>query len=55
MSKTHGGQGGIILNVASMAGLNSYPGFPAYNASKHGVVGYTQSFNVIIIQLGKTF
>lgn len=48
LSKTQGGRGGIILNVASLAGLNFYCGFPAYVASKHGVVGFTQCFAVII-------
>eukprot|EP00127_Corallochytrium_limacisporum_P005452 Clim_evm21s205 gene=Clim_evmTU21s205 len=39
-----GPQGGHILNVASMAGLLP-TGWPAYSASKWGVVGFTRSLN----------
>ncbi len=35
--------GGVIVNVASVAGLNGYPRHPAYAASKHGVVGLTRT------------
>jgi len=34
---------GAIVNMASMAGLLSEPGFPVYTASKHGVVGLTKA------------
>jgi NAD(P)-dependent dehydrogenase (short-subunit alcohol dehydrogenase family) len=34
---------GVIVNVASMAGLIAEPGSPVYTASKHGVVGLTKS------------
>jgi NAD(P)-dependent dehydrogenase (short-subunit alcohol dehydrogenase family) len=37
------GQGGSILNVASIAGLMGRPGIGAYGASKHGVVGLTRT------------
>ena len=36
-------ESGIIVNVASVAGLNGYPRHPAYVASKHGVVGLTKT------------
>lgn len=35
--------GGAIVNTASLAGLVSAPGFGAYVASKHGVVGLTKT------------
>jgi NAD(P)-dependent dehydrogenase (short-subunit alcohol dehydrogenase family) len=35
--------GGNIVNTASVAGLRGFVGLPAYNASKHGVVGLTRT------------
>jgi NAD(P)-dependent dehydrogenase (short-subunit alcohol dehydrogenase family) len=35
--------GGSIVNTASVAGLVGFVGLPAYNASKHGVVGLTRT------------
>ncbi|MDR2615089.1 MAG: SDR family oxidoreductase, partial [Oscillospiraceae bacterium] len=35
--------GGVIVNVASLAALRCPPALPAYIASKHGIVGLTQS------------
>lgn len=35
--------GGIVLNVASMAGLGAAPMIGAYAAAKHGVVGLTRT------------
>jgi len=37
------GGGGAIVSTASAAGLIGIPGAPAYNASKHGVVGLTKT------------
>jgi NAD(P)-dependent dehydrogenase (short-subunit alcohol dehydrogenase family) len=37
------GGGGVIVNVASVAGLIGFPRHPAYAASKHGVVGLTRT------------
>lgn len=36
-------QGGVIINVASVAGLKGLPLAPAYTASKHAVVGLTKA------------
>lgn len=36
-------EGGIILNVASAAGLNGAPKLAAYSAAKHAVVGLTKT------------
>ncbi len=36
-------QGGVILNTASVAGLEGHCGLPDYCASKHGVIGLTKS------------
>ncbi|MSR92478.1 SDR family NAD(P)-dependent oxidoreductase [Clostridiaceae bacterium WCA-383-APC-5B] len=35
--------GGVIVNVGSVAGLVGVPGNPAYCASKHAVKGYSSS------------
>jgi NAD(P)-dependent dehydrogenase (short-subunit alcohol dehydrogenase family) len=36
-------QGGVIINIASVAGLVPFPGRAAYNASKGGVVALTRA------------
>ncbi|XP_033124750.1 15-hydroxyprostaglandin dehydrogenase [NAD(+)]-like [Anneissia japonica] len=43
MSKANGGRGGVIVNIASLAGLRDVPFCPVYAASKHGVVGLSRS------------
>jgi short-subunit dehydrogenase len=37
---------GHIVNVASLAGRFAVPGAPVYTATKHGVVGFSESLNV---------
>ena len=37
------GGGGVIVNNASTAGLGAEPGFGAYTATKHGIVGLTRT------------
>lgn len=46
MSKAKGGKGGVIVNIASIAGFTVTPGIPVYNATKHGVVAFTRSMSV---------
>ncbi|XP_064205800.1 15-hydroxyprostaglandin dehydrogenase [NAD(+)]-like isoform X1 [Anguilla rostrata] len=38
-----GGEGGVIINTSSMAGLGPLLTSPVYTASKHGVVGFTRA------------
>ncbi|NML21332.1 SDR family oxidoreductase [Pseudoflavitalea sp. G-6-1-2] len=38
--------GGVIVNVASLAGLVAEPGLAPYTASKHGVLGLTKNIAV---------
>ncbi|KAK4511417.1 uncharacterized protein ATC70_012632 [Mucor velutinosus] len=39
--------GGSIIHVASVAGIVASPSLASYNASKHGVIGYTRSFTLM--------
>ncbi|XP_041079506.1 15-hydroxyprostaglandin dehydrogenase [NAD(+)] isoform X2 [Polyodon spathula] len=43
MSKEHGKQGGVIINVSSMAAFLHSPHQPVYTATKYGVVGFTRA------------
>jgi NAD(P)-dependent dehydrogenase (short-subunit alcohol dehydrogenase family) len=38
---THGG--GVIINVASVAGMIGFPGLGPYVATKHGIIGLTKT------------
>jgi 3-oxoacyl-[acyl-carrier protein] reductase len=38
-------RGGVIINVASGAGLSGFPDLVSYCASKYGVVGFTESLH----------
>lgn len=47
MGKDKGRSGGIIVNIASVAGIDcSQFSTPTYNATKHGVVAFSRSFGV---------
>lgn len=51
MSTTSGGRGGIVCNIASVAGVDQIFSIPAYVASKHGVIGFTRCFGVFVVHL----
>lgn len=51
MSKENSGRGGVIINVSSLAGLNSTPWMPAYSASKHGIIGLNRSYGVRLMPI----
>ncbi|XP_053096144.1 15-hydroxyprostaglandin dehydrogenase [NAD(+)] isoform X1 [Pangasianodon hypophthalmus] len=46
MKKQNGGNGGVIINTASLAGLGPLPSAPIYTATKYGVVGFTRALSV---------
>ncbi|XP_071411276.1 15-hydroxyprostaglandin dehydrogenase [NAD(+)] isoform X2 [Pithys albifrons albifrons] len=43
MRNTNGGNGGVIINISSLAGLMPAAFQPVYCATKHGVIGFTRS------------
>jgi len=45
MTKNQNSESGVIINVASMAGLLPTPETPVYAASKFGVVGFCRSLS----------
>ena len=47
-----GGRGGVIVNIASNAGMAAGPGSAHYVASKHGVIGLTKSLAVDLAPYG---
>ncbi|KAJ0037023.1 hypothetical protein NL108_014362 [Boleophthalmus pectinirostris] len=46
MSKLRKGHGGVIINTASIAGLEAIPYSPVYSATKFGVVGFTRAMGL---------
>lgn len=38
--------GGIIINIASLVGLDPWHVLPIYTASKHAIVGFSRAFSV---------
>ena len=47
MGKDNGGRGGIIVNVASVLGLEAFPQLPIYSATNHAVIAFSRSYSVI--------
>lgn len=45
-------QGGCIVNIASVAGVQGFPGHCAYSASKHAVIGLTKTAAVEFVRFG---
>lgn len=43
LNKESGGQGGVVVNISSTAGLTPVFYMPIYVASKYSIVGYTRS------------
>ncbi|ELU17526.1 hypothetical protein CAPTEDRAFT_150351 [Capitella teleta] len=52
MREDKGGSGGLIVNIASTAGLTPVPLDPMYTASKFGVVGFSRSIGPAVESLG---
>lgn len=46
MHKENNGKGGVIVNIASIAGLKPMKGKAVYCATKHAVVGFSRSLGV---------
>jgi NAD(P)-dependent dehydrogenase (short-subunit alcohol dehydrogenase family) len=46
------GDGGAIVNIASVSGFRPQPNNAAYNASKHGVIGLTKTASLEAAPLG---
>lgn len=44
MGKDQGGKGGVVVNIASILGLQELSGCPVYVGTKHFVVGLDRSF-----------
>lgn len=40
------GRGGIVVSIASVAGLDGFYSMPAYSATKHAVVGLNRCLGV---------
>lgn len=40
------GRGGIVVSLASVAGLDGFYSMPAYSATKHGVIGLNRCLGV---------
>ncbi|KAL0994800.1 hypothetical protein UPYG_G00127310 [Umbra pygmaea] len=52
MKKENGGRGGVIVNVASIAGLGPFVTAPIYTATKYGVVGFSRAIAEVCSMCG---
>lgn len=48
MHKGTGGKGGVVINVASVVGLDPLFLLPVYSASKEAIVAFSRAFSVNI-------
>jgi NAD(P)-dependent dehydrogenase (short-subunit alcohol dehydrogenase family) len=46
MGKNHNNRGGVVVNIASILGLDPEEIAPIYSGIKHGIVGLTKAFGV---------
>ncbi|BBZ14422.1 SDR family oxidoreductase [Mycobacterium branderi] len=46
------GRGGHIINVASLAGVSGHPGLATYCATKHAVVGFSETLHLELADAG---
>jgi len=46
MGQNNNKKGGVVVNIASIAGLDPEEPAPIYSGIKHGVVGLTKAFGV---------
>jgi short-subunit dehydrogenase len=44
-------KGGTIVNIASILGIDPFPGCPIYVGTKYAVVGMTRSWGVSVLML----
>lgn len=49
MSKDAGGQGGVLVNVSQHMDIRNTAQLPIYTATKHAVIGLSESLSVIIL------
>lgn len=48
MSRDTGGHGGILVNVSQHMDIRNTAQLPVYSATKHAVIGLSQSLSVIV-------
>jgi NAD(P)-dependent dehydrogenase (short-subunit alcohol dehydrogenase family) len=46
MGQNNNKRGGVVVNIASILGLDALDISPIYSGIKHGVVGLTKAFGV---------
>jgi short-subunit dehydrogenase len=46
MGKNNNKKGGVVINIASISGLDPFEFIPIYGGIKHAVVGLTKAFGV---------